>query len=330
MFNFIKTFKDIKLLTRVLFLIFFILIFLNYFLENRDQFSVILQAPWHDVVLITLLQLVVIITNTLMIIKLLVPFRVAISIREAFDLIIRSSAINFFGFLQGGTGYRAYYLNKKYKLKYKKFMLLFMANYIIIYFVSSALGLLGILLSANTLDLSGQIVVIFFISIILVLLILLFMDHKWVKPKNRFFLKLKSVLAAWNDITRSKKLLLTLLILAFLQYLSMVYLFKIELDAINQPINWFSAMGFAGVANFSLLIALTPGAIGFRESLLLFSKDALGITNEAIIISSTIDRLIYFFLLLSLVFLKPLIAFIIRLRFFNNIYNCWRYISKKL
>jgi uncharacterized membrane protein YbhN (UPF0104 family) len=60
------------------------------------------------------------------------------------------------------------------------------------------------------------------------------------------------------------------------------------------------AVIYSGAANLSLFVALTPGAIGFRESFLLFSRHLHHISNSSIVAANIIDRAMYIILLLIL------------------------------
>lgn len=111
---------------------------------------------------------------------------------------------------------------------------------------------------------------------------------------NIFLKKIDGIFVGWRKITQNKNLMFSLFLLAFLQYSAMVALFYIELASLGYTPKLSGIMVFASVANFSLLLALTPAAIGFREGLLIFSQNSLGVDTGAIILSSTIDRSIYF------------------------------------
>jgi hypothetical protein len=53
------------------------------------------------------------------------------------------------------------------------------------------------------------------------------------------------------------------------------------------------AVVYGGAANFSLFVALTPGAIGFREAFLEFSRQLHHIPTSGILAASVIDRSVY-------------------------------------
>jgi uncharacterized membrane protein YbhN (UPF0104 family) len=63
---------------------------------------------------------------------------------------------------------------------------------------------------------------------------------------------------------------------------------------------------YTGAANFSLFVALTPGAIGIRESFLLFTKRLNHLSNANILTASIIDRSI-FLIFLGVLFIVGII-----------------------
>jgi uncharacterized membrane protein YbhN (UPF0104 family) len=59
-------------------------------------------------------------------------------------------------------------------------------------------------------------------------------------------------------------------------------------------------MVYTGAANLALFVSLTPGAIGFRESFLVFSQHLHHISNSTIVAANILDRAMYLVLLLIL------------------------------
>jgi uncharacterized membrane protein YbhN (UPF0104 family) len=79
------------------------------------------------------------------------------------------------------------------------------------------------------------------------------------------------------------------LIQAFVQ----VAIYMVELHSVNSHITLQQAVTYTGAANFSLFVALTPGAIGIRESFLIFSRHLSRISVNNIVAASLIDRAVF-------------------------------------
>ncbi|HEY5152784.1 MAG TPA: hypothetical protein VII55_02310, partial [Candidatus Saccharimonadales bacterium] len=71
------------------------------------------------------------------------------------------------------------------------------------------------------------------------------------------------------------------------------------------PATRFSqAIIYTGAANLALFVSLTPGAIGFRESFLVFSRHLHHISDNTIVAVNILDRSVYIvFLLILAVFI---------------------------
>jgi uncharacterized membrane protein YbhN (UPF0104 family) len=79
-----------------------------------------------------------------------------------------------------------------------------------------------------------------------------------------------------------------------------------ELHVVEPGIRFSQALTFTGAANFSLFVALTPGAIGIRESFLYFSRELHHVGTATIVAASVLDRTV-FMLLLALLFVVSIV-----------------------
>ena len=52
-------------------------------------------------------------------------------------------------------------------------------------------------------------------------------------------------------------------------------------------------MTYSGAANFALFVSLTPGAIGFRETFLIFTEHLDRINTATVLSANVIDRSVY-------------------------------------
>jgi uncharacterized membrane protein YbhN (UPF0104 family) len=77
------------------------------------------------------------------------------------------------------------------------------------------------------------------------------------------------------------------------QMAAQLAIFFIELRSVDASISFAQVMTYTGAANFSLFVALTPGAIGIREAFLVFSQNLHHISNAIIVAANVIDRAVY-------------------------------------
>jgi uncharacterized membrane protein YbhN (UPF0104 family) len=97
-----------------------------------------------------------------------------------------------------------------------------------------------------------------------------------------------------------------LLMATLLQAAVQISVNAFELRTINPDIAISQVVTYTGAANFALFVALTPGAIGIRESFLLFSRQLHHVSTATIVAASVIDRAV-FLVLLGILFLLTLI-----------------------
>lgn len=196
-------------------------------------------------------------------------FGKSMSARENILLSAYSSLLNFFGPGQSGPGLRGIYLKKKHNLSIKKYIfatLLYYACYALI----SAIMLLGgrvswwLTLGALAVVSSGCVAIL-----------------QWYKKR--------SAIAANQQLGRYLGLLFAA---TLVQLLAQVAIYYIELRAVSN-VSIAQAVSYTGAANFSLFVALTPGAIGIREAFLLFTQNIHHISSGVIVAANIIDRAAY-------------------------------------
>ncbi|MGD0284419.1 MAG: lysylphosphatidylglycerol synthase domain-containing protein [Candidatus Saccharimonadales bacterium] len=200
-------------------------------------------------------------------------------------LTIYTLLVNFFGPLQSGPGFRAIYLKNKHRVRirdyagatfiYYGFYILFSLLFLLVtnrpwwqtvlaLLVVGGIGLWGLRYwnHKHKLDVSGN--------------------------ESRFRLTVKSCA------------LLALSTLAQVAITAVIY--AVELRSIHPSINFGQAMTYSGAANFALFVSLTPGAIGFRETFLIFAEHLDHINTATILSANVIDRSVYI-VFLALLFL---------------------------
>lgn len=98
------------------------------------------------------------------------------------------------------------------------------------------------------------------------------------------------------------------------QAIIQIAIFAVELHSVNHNISLSQAITYTGAANFALFVALTPGAIGIRETFLVFSQSLHHISTANIVTASIIDRGIF------LVFLGFLFALTLSMHAKNRLH----------
>jgi uncharacterized membrane protein YbhN (UPF0104 family) len=190
-----------------------------------------------------------------------------IPFKEKVLLAAYSSIINFFGPLQSGPGFRILYLRKRHNVSVKDYTFATLFYYGFFAFFS------GLFLCVNVLQWWQTILVLGVIVGVVA-----------------FVLRLKK---GAKSVSLSAKDLLFLAAATLFQLSIVAVIYFVELHAIDSHVSVAQALTYAGAANFAMFVSLTPGAIGFRESFLLFSQNLHHINSAHVLAASVIDRSVY-------------------------------------
>ncbi len=191
--------------------------------------------------------------------------------KENLLLSIYSTLTNFFMPLQSGIAVRAGYLKTKHRVKISSYI---MAS--LIYFAIYAV------LSSVILFATGR----YFWMILPGVACAVLISYLVLKIASKHFRR-RHIKINLN-LSRDKILRLTLIVIAQLALQSAIYF--LELRQVSGNINLLRAISYTGAANFSLFVALTPGAIGFREAFLALAHRLHGFSNAQILGANIIDR----------------------------------------
>jgi uncharacterized membrane protein YbhN (UPF0104 family) len=202
-----------------------------------------------------------------------------LELKENFLLNAYSTLFNFFVPGQGGIAIRGIYLKKKKNLLIKKFIFVSLLYY-------SFYAVISILfaLSGNQ-PLWKKFLATLLVLVVCLLVMLLFTRNTKIKQ--------------WG-LNFSASNLLMLVLATLFQSVVQAVIFGIELHSVNQNIALHQIIAYTGVANFAVFAALTPGAIGIRESFLVIGHNLHGISNANTIAANIIDRGVFIVFLVIL------------------------------
>ena len=267
--------KLLRPIIAVTVLIVTISVFVYYFVKHptvREQLrhtSPLLLAS------LLLLYFGIVIATGLILLSTLVLCNVRLSLRESLLLTMYSAIVNYFGPLQSGPAFRALYLRKKHGLKLKDYTLATFVYYAF-YALFSGLFLL-----------SGL-----FKWWLLLVGLFAFLGFVWLRhSQTREAMRIKQLNLRGLGLLAGATLLQVVLV---------TIIYYLELRFVSHGVRLDQAIIYTGAANFALFVSLTPGAIGFRESFLVFSRRLHHVGNSAIVAANIIDRSLYIVLLLIL------------------------------
>lgn len=206
---------------------------------------------------------------------------VPLKFSENLLLSIYSTLANYFLPLQSGPGVRAAYLKKRHKVPITSYIFASLIYYGIYAVISATF--LFIASSYWWLAIPAAIAVAIFSYIIISL------------ARNKFISKGRSL-----TFNMSNRKFIRLCLFTLLQLFTQAIIYGTELNSLQIPITIRRVLSYTGAANFSLFVSLTPGAIGFREAFLEFSRSLHHFSTNAIIAANIIDRGVFLIFLLIL------------------------------
>lgn len=250
------------------------LVFVVYYLNNPIIWQTIREIPFAVFVKILFLYLLSMVALSFVTLGTLKLCRLNLPLSESILLTMYTAVVNFFGPLQSGPAFRGVYLKQKYSLSLKTYA----AASTVYYFLWGGISLLLLFTGI----LKWWLIPIIFTCIMLAL----YVERSQRSLKRFLSLDMKSVYL--------------LVAATLLQILIISSIYYIELNNVAAGITYSQVLIYTGAANLALFVSLTPGAIGFREAFLIFSQRLHNISTEAIVAANTIDRAMYFVLLLIL------------------------------
>lgn len=282
----------------------FLALFVWYGLTHTEMFEDIFNIAIWALVLIVVGKLINIWTTGLFTKWTVEAFTDTLSQAEAFVVAVLTAIGNFFGPLFGGLGIRAVYLKKYHALPYSKFSSTLIGYYLMMFLFNSLLAVAGILLLPRG-DHTTFLLLIFGGWALLFLLLMFAKLPKRERlaglEKNKFAAKIIKTLYdiedGWRAMVSKRKLVFQMLVLAAVNLATLYFVNYVEFTALHIQVSAASMMLYTAIVQASLLISLTPGAVGLRETILIVIGGTLGLTNEQIVQVAILDRGIYFIML---------------------------------
>ncbi len=238
-------------------------------------------------------------------------FNKNISFRESNYIAIITAAGNFFGPLLGGASIRAVYLKKKHNLEYSKFISTMYGYYLITYTNYAAIALVALVAIythfgyINGLKVTG----LFLLAVLFAGIVAIVMPTKYaIGLSNMRVLRplrkhLQMAINGWGEIKVHPGLIRSLAIISFVVFLILVTESFILYNLFSADVFFASVVLYTVMGVFTMLISITPGAIGFREGLYLLIPSVLLLDSTQIIQMATVDRSVSFILLVIMIML---------------------------
>ncbi|MBI4034523.1 flippase-like domain-containing protein [Candidatus Saccharibacteria bacterium] len=280
--------------------------FLVYGLQNQDMFDALAKVSVIALLLVAAGRIAIFVSNGLFTKWTAEAFTRKLTTGEGIYVGILSAIGNFFGPLLGGASIRAVYLKKIHNVSYSHFTSMLMVYYLILFFINGLAVLVSLLWLPRTAQTNG---LLLFFGLWLAGLLLLMIVRL---PQRQKLHRLDKALAGkiikiiydvehgWLLLLRNRRMLVKMFSLAILSYIASFFISLVEFRALDINIG-LAALGlYTAVVVISILVSLTPGAIGIREAMLFLVASTIGVSNTQILQVAVIDRGVLFVLLLGL------------------------------
>lgn len=292
----------------ILVLLVLIIWLLKYFLDHINEFKQITIVSYNLLFLLFVLAILFLVNNGLILKYLLEPFKIFLSKKEWFGLSIITTMGNYLTPFRGGAIARAVYLKKKHIFQYSSFLSTLSAIYVIAFLVNSFVGIISVFLIYLLYNQFNIIIFLLFLFIFIFLLFITLFSPKFKETRYSIVNKFINVINGWHLIKSNKKIIKKITLINIINIAIITLMMFLEFKVFGFDISLTKALFIAVVSTLSLFISITPGALGIREAIIVFSAKVIGVTTTQALLVALLDRAIY----LTIIFiLGPIFSYIL-------------------
>lgn len=292
---------------RILSTLLVIITFLIYFWLNVENFKPLLNANYYLLATAALAYIVGVFANGIFIKFILEPFGKFIAASEAFYVSVISSIGNFFAPAGTGFGIRAVYLKKKHGLAYSEFISTLSGNYVLVFMVSSFVGLTSLLALSQHFGAQWLVLFIVFLGMFIGSILISLFRFQLHEPKasknkqiNFFIRNVYRVINGWSKIVSNKKLMIKLLTLTCVNLTLTIFIYWAIIQSIGLGIKFPALLLLSVLGSLSIFINITPANLGIKEAVYIFAASVLGLSIGEMVLIALVDRGIQFTVLFLL------------------------------
>lgn len=288
-----------------------VLILFGIYLYRNPQILLSIQDinPWY-LILISILFLILFFVEALFIKLTLHAFNKEIETKESYFLSTISRIGNYLLPMRAGAVFRAVYLKKRYNFEYSKFLSTLYAYYILLFLIYSIVALLSLGIKYITIDIYFPLITIFFVLLLIAMILVIAFSKFNIKDtyKNKLVKKVLTVInnfiLSWDNIVKKRNIFLNLILLTTGNILISWIIYLLEFNSLNIHINILDTLLYTCISGVSLLVSITPGSLGLREAMFLFTSESIGLKEDQIIQLALLDRgVMYILLFIILIFI---------------------------
>ncbi len=268
-----------------------------YFYLNYQKLQLLTHISILDAVVLVIFVFLSFIVLSLQFYYVMRIFKIRLKFKEFFGLTICNTMFNYYLPARGGLVVRALYLKKKYGFYYSHYTSLIAGTYLVTFNITALFGLLVSVL-LYIFGFKNQIKMILIFAPLLVLTLSGTAFTLFVIRKNRYFAGgkigsfINSVKSGLMHFRRHGRLVQNIVWINLLFILTMSLRLYWSFKSLGIDVNFFQITSVRALANFSMVLSLTPANLGVREGIIGFSAGLLGVDLPDALLAAALDRLV--------------------------------------
>lgn len=261
-----------------------IVIIIWYLLSHPELLKIAVQIKFHYFIILFSLSTLYLYINGIFF-KILVK-QFGINIKEHFQLSVAGSFLNLIAPLSAGSGLRAVYMKKKYGLTYSSFfctMLAFYATQFLLLSIGAMIIFPYLYIREHIYNIA---VTIIFIVLFIISLVGFLSPHFSLMGNGRITQIYNKYMEKWGTISKSKTLVLKLMILCLISSTILALQFYTAFKSINIELSFTKTWYLVITNSLVWFINFTPAGIGVTEGLTIFSAKIIGFSiNYSLVVA---------------------------------------------
>jgi len=260
-----------------------------YLYKNRDVFNALRFITWQQVLIIVLIDALAIVTNSLINFTMIQRLDPCVSYLDCFLLQYTNNFLNkFLPTIGGGAAFRAIYLKKKYKFPYSHFLSTLAGIYVIYFFVIPIIGLACLLLIYIQTGAYNWVLILGFLGLFLPSLIIITFSPNIPESPYKIVKLIRNTVDGWKLVKNNPNYILIYGILSVTLSFLTALINLVLYNALSGNTNLLSMIYLSTLNIAILFLNFTPGGIGIKEGIYIFSADLVQIPDDILVLGSLV------------------------------------------
>jgi uncharacterized protein (TIRG00374 family) len=248
-----------------------------YVWTHKSTFASIIVVQRDLLVFLLLMRLILILVQGLQTKAFLNLFDVQVRFKEWFGLSVITNMTNILSPLQGGMFVRGIYLKKRHGFSYSAFASVQLANYLLSFLLTSALGIVVACLIYERYGILVPALLALFSILLIFTATFLLISPKMSPSQGRIRESLRHALEGWNFIRSNRRLICEISLLNCVSALTLGVRLFVSYRALSLTPEFLPVFMISIVSNYTILLSITPGNLGIIETAVALVSEMMGI-----------------------------------------------------